>query len=89
MRTCGRTSHTRLASALRDDAGHPVSGTIDGRDVRFVLSHFERHASLYVGDEPGRRALYFQSREGTLMAKVALSPEDVTRWSDQLCEVDP
>ena len=27
----------------------------------------ERHTTLYVGDEPGRRVLYFQSGEGTLI----------------------
>lgn len=77
----------RLLHALRGEPAGPTSGVLDGVSVRWVLSLAERHSTLYVGDQSGRRILFIQADDGSLVAKLPLYADDMTRWLDQLGEV--
>lgn len=76
----------RLLRALQDAPGGPTSGVIDGVTVRWALSLAERHSTVFVGDQSGRRVLFIQADDGSLVAKLPLSADDIVRWSDQLRE---
>jgi hypothetical protein len=77
----------RLLRALHDAPGGPTSGMIDGVTVRWVLSLAERHSTVFVGEQSGRRILFVQADDGSLMATLPLNADDIARWSDQLREV--
>lgn len=79
----------QLLRALHDAPGGPTSGVIEGVAVRGALSLFERHSTLFVGDHAGRRVLFIQAQDGSLVARLDLSPDDIVRWSEQLREGGP
>src|SRR6476469_1676390 len=56
----------RLAELLRHKScfhGRPGVGKIEGRDVRWVLSLSEDHATLYAAEQGGGWALYWQAAD--------------------------
>lgn len=76
----------RLLRALHDAPGDSTSGVIDGVTVRWALSLAERHSTVFVGEQSGRRILFVQADDGSLIAKLPLNADDIARWSDQLRE---
>lgn len=79
----------RLLHSLLGASAGPTSGMLDGVAVRWVLSLAERHSTLYAGDEAGRRTLFIQADDGSLIAKLPLDPFEMARWREQLGQLDP
>ena len=70
----------RLRAALSDETTSPVAGVLRGVEVRWVLSLAEEHATLFIGNYSGRRTLFIQAHDGSLLETLMLSCEDVVRW---------
>lgn len=79
----------RLLRALLDKPVGLAVGVLEGVDVRWVLSLAERHSTLYMSDQSGRRIVFIQAGDGSTMAKLSLDADDVARWRDQLGDVSP
>lgn len=75
---------TKLARGLDQELTGPSSGTIEGADVRWVLSLAERHCSVYVANVGGQRVLFFQGADGSSLERLKLSESDRARWLDAL-----
>lgn len=62
------------------------SGEINGVPVSGVLSLFEAHHTIYLGEIDGKRCLYFQDRDVQIIAEVLLSDSDLSLWIENLRE---
>jgi hypothetical protein len=59
----------------------PSAGKVDGVPVRWILSLFENHHSLYAGDDGDNRLLYFQDRDGHVVWRDRLLAEHRREWA--------
>lgn len=74
----------RLRRGLAEQLeGTPV-GFIQDVLVVWVLSLAERHTTVYAGNQNGRRLLFFQAADGSLLARIELSNDDRQRWIAEL-----
>jgi len=62
----------RLSHALDDTIEGKNVGSIQGVDVKWVLTLAEKHCSIYVGQVDSERVLFIQSEDCTLLARVNL-----------------
>ncbi len=60
------------------------SGKINGVPVSGVLTLFEAHHTIYLGEIDSKRCLYFQDGGGQLIAEVLLSDLDLSLWIECL-----
>lgn len=72
-----------LSSGLCGAAGE-ADGHISGRVVRWVLSLAEQHCTLYVTADGGEPTLFWQDRDGSLLATLALPEATRGEWCEQL-----
>jgi hypothetical protein len=77
---------TRLREAFRSDSAASVCGEIDGRPVRWVLSLFEEHGSIYAADDRGSVILYFQDADGKMIAQTVLGAIERRSWIEKLSD---
>jgi|SRR5215213_2653432 len=73
----------RLSSGLCG-AGGEVAGHMSGRAVWWVLSLAEQHCTLYVTADGGEPTLFWQDRNGSLLAALALPEATRGEWCEQL-----
>ncbi|AKV04452.1 hypothetical protein AKJ09_11115 [Labilithrix luteola] len=57
---------------------------LDGVRVYPALSLAESHSTLHVGEQLGRRLLFIQADDGSLVARLLLDADDLTRWRGQV-----
>ncbi|TYQ30022.1 hypothetical protein [Pseudanabaena sp. UWO310] len=62
------------------------SGKINGVPISCVLTLFEAHHTIYLGEIDGKRCLYFQDGDGQIIAEVLLPASDLSLWIENLRE---
>jgi hypothetical protein len=70
----------RSGILARIDAG-PTTGEVDGQAVRWILSLFEDHHSLYACDDGEDRLLHFQDRDGHIVWRDRLLAQHRREWA--------
>ena len=62
----------RLRRGLADVLSGSTVGTIDGIDVKWVLTLAEGHTTIFAGDLGDQRILFFQDKDGQLIGSLGL-----------------
>jgi hypothetical protein len=75
----------RLFNGLTKDFDFS-SDRINGVPVSGVLTLFEAHHTIYLGEIDGKRCLYFQDGDYRIIAEVLLSDSDLSLWIEDLRE---
>ncbi len=78
---------SRAASVLANIEAGSSAGEVDGRTVRWILSLFEGHHSLYASDDGADRLLLFQDGDARIIWRDRLLADHRREWAERIGKV--
>lgn len=76
----------RLSDAVASEPLGASVGSLEGREVWWVLSLSELHTSLYVTRPPGSLTLFVQNAEAEIIGVLTLTEVERQKWLASLAE---
>ena len=61
-----------------------IAGTLNGKEVYWILSLAEAHHVLYFANNSEDKVLFWENEQGKVISEIKLPAETVNRWLTQL-----